>query len=64
MKTYSIVQTVSGVELGPFVASSPGEALDVLAQAAGYRNHAHACECADGGDTLRVTEVEGVGYAA
>ena len=58
MKTYSIVQTVSGVELGPFVAGSPGEALDTLARAAGYRDHAHACEVADGGDTLRVTAME------
>lgn len=58
MSTYSI-HSRTGLHLGTYEADSKAEALDYLAQEAGYRDHAHACEVTeDSGDAgLVVTEI-------
>jgi len=42
MAVYRIINTISGVDLGIFVAGSEGQALDAMARDAGYRNRADA----------------------
>lgn len=62
MKKYRIVNTAAGTVLGEYNADSADEALDMLAQDAGYRDYSYArsimaatgenvvvSECADDG---------------
>ena len=39
MKNYQIDQTVSGVKLGQWAADSENDALDLMAQDAGYKDY-------------------------
>lgn len=57
MRTFRIENTISGVVLGEYHASSASDALDAMARDAGYADHADAQRsdpAADG--ELRVTE--------
>jgi hypothetical protein len=42
MTMYMIENTITGTTLGTFDADSEGHALDLMAQAAGYRDYADA----------------------
>lgn len=46
MQRFQIENTISGVILGEYFAETESEALDLLAQDAGYANHAQACDVA------------------
>lgn len=46
MTRYRIANTIGGVVLGVYEATSPEEALDVMARDAGYADHAAACAVA------------------
>lgn len=56
---YRIENAASGHDFGAYLASSKAQALDMLAQDAGYRDRAHACEATgDDGSDLLVTEYD------
>ena len=58
MTKFQIEQTASGIILGIFEGNSEAEALDAMAQDAGYRDFAEACEVSPmGTDTLLMTKV-------
>ena len=60
MRNYQITNTTSGANLGTYAASSAAEALDKMAQDAGYESQAAALAVTGGdGSDLRVEEVEG-----
>lgn len=44
MTKYSISNQTSGCFQGIYEASSPSEAINVMARDAGYKDHAHVCE--------------------
>jgi len=46
MKNFEVINTISGSNLGTFEAEDKTDALDVMAQDAGYDSHAEACEVA------------------
>jgi hypothetical protein len=46
MTSYTIINTISGIHMGVYTGSTPAEALDEMARAAGYTDYAAACEVA------------------
>ena len=58
MARFQISNQISGFILGEFDADTAEQALDVMAQDAGYRDQAHALEVLGGdGSDLLVVEV-------
>jgi len=58
MATFTITNKVSGADLGTYTASSAAEALDLMAQDAGYESQAAALAVTGGdGSDLVVEEV-------
>jgi hypothetical protein len=53
---WKITNTDTGEVLGIYDGEDEGEALDHLAQAAGYRDHAHACEVTGEDDSALLVE--------
>lgn len=57
MTKYRIINTAAGTVLGEYNADSADEALDMLAQDAGYRSYRHAREImAATGENVVVSE--------
>ncbi len=46
MKSYQIINTISGLDLGVYDAEDEDDALDVMARDTGYEDFAAACEVA------------------
>lgn len=57
MKTYRIVQPVTGVDLGIVKAETPEEAIRELNRLAGYANGESPEECDDRLDVYEVEEI-------
>lgn len=58
-RLYRISSTISGQDLGTYEATSPEDALDVMARAAGYADATEAGEVTgDDGDDLLVEAIE------
>ena len=56
-RLFSIRNKVSGVCMGAWHAPTIEAALNMLARAAGYRDHAHANSVVGGADDLEVVEI-------
>jgi len=58
MKKWQITSTTSEQDLGIYEGETPEDALDAMAQDAGYRDHADACERVGGGEDLDVSPAQ------
>lgn len=56
-RLFSIHNKISGLRMGAYPAETAAAALDLIAKAAGYRDHEHACSVVGGADDLAVRAV-------
>jgi hypothetical protein len=59
MATFTITNKISGADLGTYTASSAAEALDLMAQDAGYESQAAALAVTGGDGSDLVVEEAG-----